>query len=265
MMICVNAYHHVSLKILKFALYGIITSIIPMLIPDLLNTLFDQSDYDTLTILRSLCKRKTEYANKYSLLCNYEVLIYKSSRKPRSGASVLGFIKSICKLGPIKTIKHIVEHINNSGEVLYWHEQSSYIWGFREKFYANGCCASHHECNGNCRLHFREIDCALHRNICDRYCGCHLRLSASELVLSFCVVNGHLEAVKYLVSIGTDIRLRNDRALKLSAESGYVDIFKYLDSLGANLDVLYDVPMHTMIINHFHELRDKHRHTCSHK
>jgi len=42
-----------------------------MLIPDLLNILFDQSDYKTIIMLSSLHKRKTTYACKYSLLSRY--------------------------------------------------------------------------------------------------------------------------------------------------------------------------------------------------
>jgi len=42
-----------------------------MLIPDLLNIIFDQSNYCTLSGLSSLHKRKTTYANKYSLLRYY--------------------------------------------------------------------------------------------------------------------------------------------------------------------------------------------------
>jgi len=45
-----------------------------MLIPDLLNIIFDQSNYKTIIMLSSLHKRKTAYACKYSLLSRYNQL-----------------------------------------------------------------------------------------------------------------------------------------------------------------------------------------------
>jgi len=45
-----------------------------MLIPDLLNILFDQSNYKTVIMLSLLHKRKTTYACKYSLLSRYNKL-----------------------------------------------------------------------------------------------------------------------------------------------------------------------------------------------
>ena len=44
---------------------------------------------------------------------------------------------------------------------------------------------------------------------------------------------GHLEILKYLVSIGADVRSGNDFTLMLAAANGYLEIVIYLISLGA--------------------------------
>jgi ankyrin repeat protein len=44
-----------------------------------------------------------------------------------------------------------------------------------------------------------------------------------------------LEKVKYLVSLGADIRSYNDYAVRLASLNGHVEVVKYLVSLGADI------------------------------
>jgi len=189
-----------------------------MLICDLLNTLFDQSGYAALVILRSLGRRKTNYANKYSVSRYYGIINEPMDHK------LGGAIKSICKLGPIKIIKHIIMRIHNRDELLHWSEetskmmQSKYLVGVCDIYDEDCNCVVHLSFRGYCELHFCVEDCALH----------------------YSAENGHLEAVKYLVSIGANVHFDYEdtpqlSALQLSAESGYLEVVKYLASVGANV------------------------------
>jgi hypothetical protein len=46
---------------------------------------------------------------------------------------------------------------------------------------------------------------------------------------------GYLEILKYLVSIGADVRSGNDFAFILAASNGHLEVVKYLVSLGADI------------------------------
>ncbi|QTF49398.1 putative ankyrin repeat protein [Acanthamoeba polyphaga mimivirus] len=46
---------------------------------------------------------------------------------------------------------------------------------------------------------------------------------------------GHLEVVKYLVSLGADIRAHNDYAVRMASMDGHHEVVKYLLSLGAKI------------------------------
>ena len=48
--------------------------------------------------------------------------------------------------------------------------------------------------------------------------------------------NGHLEMVKYLVSLGADIQSKNDWAVRLASLKGHLEVVnKYIVSLGADI------------------------------
>jgi len=207
---------------------------VQMLILDLLNVLFDQSDYDALVILRSLGRRKTNYGNKYSLLRYYGIINEPMIHKLGDA------IKSICKLGPIKIIKHIIMRINNRNVLLHWSEETSNMISK----YLVGVCDIGDDDDGNrvvylssegdCDLHFCVEDCALH----------------------YSAENGHLEAVKYLVSIGANVHFDYEKtlqssALEVSAKSGHLGVVKYLVSVGANIHTNNDYAL---------ELSAKHGH-----
>jgi len=197
-----------------------------MLINDLLNILFDQSNYEALITLASLHKRKTTYANKYSVLRYY-----------------LSFnhILTICSTGKIKALKHIADGINFhigayiDGEFVY--DGNSALW-----------CASS---DGNVLMVKYLVSIGADINVCYSHA---LLLSAA---------NGHIQMVKYLVSIGSDphyfgqvvdnvaycghlgilkyfvsigVHCEDGNALSISAENGHLEMVKYLVSIGADVN-----------------------------
>ncbi len=57
----------------------------------------------------------------------------------------------------------------------------------------------------------------------------------NDQALRWASATGHLEAVKYLVSKGANIHKENDQALQWAAEHGHLEVVKYLVSLGADV------------------------------
>ena len=47
--------------------------------------------------------------------------------------------------------------------------------------------------------------------------------------------NGHLETVKYLVSLGADITAQDNYSVRWASANGHLDVVKYLVSLGADI------------------------------
>ena len=47
--------------------------------------------------------------------------------------------------------------------------------------------------------------------------------------------NGHLETVKYLVSLEADIKANDNYAVIVASENGYIETVKYLVSLGSDI------------------------------
>ena len=56
--------------------------------------------------------------------------------------------------------------------------------------------------------------------------------AAGDYAVRWASENGHLETVKYLVSVGADIRAENDLAVRWASENGHLEIVKYLVSVG---------------------------------
>lgn len=53
--------------------------------------------------------------------------------------------------------------------------------------------------------------------------------------LCIAVKIGDLKKVKYIVSLGTDIRINDDYTIKLASLYGHLEMVKYLVSLGADI------------------------------
>jgi len=176
---------------------------ITMLINDLLNTMFDQSSYETQVVLMSMHKRKTTYADKYSSLKHH---------------TNIRNLKDICKKGSVKALEHTINDID-----------------IHVKLFTN-CCeyfCDDHVCKdhalwlsakfGNVSTVKYLLGVGLDVSAC---CGLALRLSAQE---------GHLDMVKYLVNIGADAHGAGDDALYVSASRGHLETVKYLVGVGANI------------------------------
>lgn len=54
-------------------------------------------------------------------------------------------------------------------------------------------------------------------------------------LLSKCCSNGNLEVIKYLVSLGVDIRVFNDSAFQFASSNNHIDVVKYLVSLQSKI------------------------------
>ena len=55
--------------------------------------------------------------------------------------------------------------------------------------------------------------------------------------------NNHLDLVKYLVSLGADIRVDDNYAIKCASAKGYLDLVKFLVSVGADIHADNDFPI----------------------
>jgi len=58
-----------------------------------------------------------------------------------------------------------------------------------------------------------------------------------DCAFQIAATNGHLEIVKYLVTLGADIRAADNYAVKMASRNGYLEVVKYLVTLGADISV----------------------------
>jgi len=192
--------------------------IINMLIPDLLNILFDQCNYENITTFRSLNKRRTNYANKYSLLRYYDLTT--NTTEP------------ICERGDIKAIKHIILHCSGiCDDMLQWSCGKNgdvmvikYLTSIGANIHIHGDAPLRRSAfNGNI--------------LAARYLisvGANIHAEAGY-ALEYSAFNGHLDVVKYLVGVGANIHMNSDDPLRWSAKHGHLEVVKYLVGAGANI------------------------------
>jgi len=192
-----------------------------MLIPDLLNIVFDQADYHTIITIGSFNKRRTNYATKYSVFRYYDD-VHKTNKST---------MDVIFNGGHLKLLKHIIGLVNdrNIGYVL-----DSCIGNMEMIKYLVSTELTNTIINnalrrsaivGNLRLvkYFVSIGADVHTHDDDA-----LRWSAD---------GGHLNMVKFLVGIGADIHVWDDIALRWCKD---LETVKYLVSVGANIHAEYD-------------------------
>ena len=67
--------------------------------------------------------------------------------------------------------------------------------------------------------------------------------------------HGHLEIVKYLVSLGADFRSFDDVSVLFASQNGHLEIVKYLVSLGADIRCL--TPAHQKYILFCQKMEEK--------
>jgi ankyrin repeat protein len=58
----------------------------------------------------------------------------------------------------------------------------------------------------------------------------------NNCVVRYASKNGHLETVKYLVSLGADITTDNNCAVRYASENGHLEVVKYLVSFEADIN-----------------------------
>jgi len=235
-----------------------------MLIPDLLNILFDQCDYPNLITLKSLNKRQTNYAHKYSILREFNNMPPKYN---------------------LKMIKHMINNhlrtcwamfnysaINNHMEMMkYLVENDECVWRLTSiinvaarngnlsiMVYLHSRHMNVDECvllNGVIGGNFAVIKYLMENNAkadYDVFMACanngnldnlkYVIGNTNELPQCYkdnmaerCAELGNLEMMKYLIDIGADERLH---LLRISARKGYMNITKYLINKG--IDVFAD-------------------------
>ena len=67
--------------------------------------------------------------------------------------------------------------------------------------------------------------------------------SSNEFNLDYACARGHLDIVKYFVSLGVNIRANKD-AFRLACQYGHLDIVKYFVSLCVNIHTNMDYALH---------------------
>jgi len=203
--------------------------IINMLIPDLLNILFDQCNYENITTLRSLNKRRTNYANRYSLLryCN----------------QVENTLNMICKRVDIKAIKYAISHTSICYEMLRWSASGGHVLVVK---YLVSTGANIHAYNDHALRFSARYG---HLEVVKYLVGVGADIHADEdFALGWSAENGHLKVVKYLISVGANIHANDDGALRWSALDARLEVVKYLLSVGANIHVHNDALLNNKMI-----------------
>jgi len=191
---------------------------ITMLILDLLNTLFDQANYETLMTLRCINKRKTKYANKYSVLSYYDVKNVT--------------LNEICDYGTEpKTTVHLASRgVINIDFALQWSAEHGKIYAVK---YLVSIGANIHA-DDDYALQWSAV--YGHLDVVKYLASMGANIHADgEYALQWSAGNGYLDVVKYLVSIGANVHANDDYALRRSAKYGEISVVKYLVSVGANI------------------------------
>jgi len=190
-----------------------------MLIPDLLNILFDQSDYQTLMCIKSLQRSKTKYAVKYSVLVHYQ---HEENH-----------VKNRYKL---KILKHVI-YGDLDAEALnclsWWGDQFGDIYEEMIKYLADtdlGANLHYMHCQALVVMASRGdrkmTMFLLSRGADDSVCY------NQAFMLS--VGNGHLEIVKCLINFGSYPQDYYDPwSMRRIVDKNSV-MMKYLVSVGAN-------------------------------
>jgi len=229
-----------------------------MLIPDLLNTLFDQSDYPTLVKLCALNKRKTAYASKYSSLIGYDIFDKR----------IIKNIEYICETGKLRMMKHVRNNCSNNllenalsylldnvlsfcakhghlEMVKYLFNNQTNIWAIRDALddavrYGHANVVKFIVCRniGMLKEYIDILDAS----------PSHGHLEIVKFVfehgmhahdfLPWAVMMNEMEIVMYLVDAGIDIHVGNEAPLDVAIGEGNLSMVKYLISVGANINAI---------------------------
>jgi len=211
--------HRVSLiKIEIWMTYALIHTIHSMwLIPDLLNVLFDQSHYHDLVLMRSLSKRRTKYANKYSVLSYYD------------GADTS--LTNACKRGLLKVVQCVDVDMTSLLIIIF----GGLNYDLETVKYLVNSGVDVNACGGYA---LRRSTRTSNLNIVKYLVGVGANVRMVDLyALGMSAGNDHLEVVKYLIGVGANVHANDDLALIWSAKNGHLEVVEYLVSVGANIHV----------------------------
>jgi len=216
-----------------------------MLIGDLLNIVFDQADYESLIMMRCLGKRKTKYANRYSVLSYYDA----------TGVKFWG-ICDMCKKGLMKMIIHVASCVGEMDVNVDYNvalQVSAHNGHLVVVKYLVSIGADIHANDGFALLLSAGVG---HLEVIKYLVSVGANIHTNDYwALRCCANNGHLEVVKYLVNVvGANIHVRDDAALRWSAEEGHLEVVKYLVSVGANIHADNDFALQCCAYNGHLEL-----------
>jgi len=189
-----------------------------MLIPDLLNILFDQADFPTIVLLGLLNKRRTTYANKYSLLNRYNLV----------GERANSCLLKNCDYGRLKVIKYLV---NNGANIDKNRVRDGMYYSLDAYHNISPICENSLEISssrGNLEIIKYLLDCGAKAKVCASNIDVLIRAVESEC----------LQLVKYFACAESHNSITLDDALRSSVKSGSIDITKYLVDIGANVKSL---------------------------
>jgi len=186
-----------------------------MLIPDLLNTLFDQANYQCLTILKPINKRKTKYANKYSVLRHYSVPNANFNYACENGLikMIVGFDFACTDINMYFALLRCAKH-NNILAVKYLIGLGADIHEYDDLLLIR--CVR--KWNFDVVKYLVSIGADIH--------------ASEDFVLIDSARNGKLEFVKFFVNNGADVNAHNGRALFWSAFNEKTEIVDYFINLG---------------------------------
>jgi len=190
-----------------------------MLIPDLLNFLFDQSDCLTLITLSLLNKRQTVYANKYSLLQN------QVDDTVKEGFNSYALSRLCAIHGNLKIIKRLVNKGNAYGAIMTYIAKNGYLEIM--KYLVGAGYDIHIDNDGPVRAGASNGNINMVKYLIS--IGARINRSIHASAVSLSASNGHLETVKYLVKVGAIVdRHHCDEGLLNSVDKGYFEVVKYL-------------------------------------
>jgi len=188
-----------------------------MLIHDLFNTLIDQSNFSTLTILSSLNKRKTNYATKYSFLTHYHIF----------NNSVIKNMWYIC--GHLKIIKHI--EFADIDSVLVHCLPHGCIEIIKHLVTIGADIHTNYDLPLRWSAEINQLDVVKYLVSIGADVNASVPTNSmitGDTALMRSANKGNLEMVKYLISIGAEIRAHYGGALRLCIKGGHFDTFKLI-------------------------------------
>jgi len=164
-----------------------------MLIPDLFNFLIDQSDYVSLVMMCALNKRKTNYANKYSLAKYY----HNVGKQFING---IYNVQRLCYRGKLKIIKLLASNMSKYelDRCLVWTIEKLNMFNITA-IYFNADLAMHFDDRRENNINHMELVKYLVS------IGVDIHYSFDSATWMSATINS-LQLVKYFVSIGANLQ-----------------------------------------------------------